>query len=181
MKRWNTASVVGVVGISVIVLGACEEAKVEGAIFDNLQQCIDDRSIPTNQCEQSFKEARNQHASVAPKYTSEQDCQADFGNGKCEQAPYRSSTGGSIFMPMMAGYMMGSMLGGRRSSIFSQPLYRSASDPKTYRTANNRSAGVSTGRTLITRSAASRPSVKSSTIRRGGFGASGRRFGSAAT
>jgi uncharacterized protein YgiB involved in biofilm formation len=81
---------------------------------------------------------------------------------------------------MMAGYMMGSFMG-RRSSVFSQPLYRSARDPKTYRTANNRAAGTATGRTLIARSATSRPSVKSSTIRRGGFGASGRRFGSSAT
>jgi uncharacterized protein YgiB involved in biofilm formation len=180
MKRWNAASVVGMVGVSAIVLGACEEPKVEGAIFDNLQQCIDDRGIPSDQCKKSYEDARSQHASVAPKYTSEQDCQADFGAGKCERAPYRSSSGGSIFMPMMAGYMMGSFMG-RRSSVFSQPLYRSARDPKTYRTANNRAAGTATGRTLIARSATSRPSVKSSTIRRGGFGASGRRFGSSAT
>ncbi len=180
MKRWNSASVVGLVSVSAIMLAACEEPKVEGAIFDNLQQCINDQGIPKDQCERSHKEARSQHAAVAPKYTSKQDCQADFGAGKCEQAPYRSSSGGSIFMPMMAGYMMGSFMG-RRSSVFSQPLYRSARDPKTYRTANNRAAGSSTGRTLITRSAASRPSVKSSTIRRGGFGASARRFGSSAT
>ena len=180
MKRWNSTSIVGLVSVSAIMLAACEEPKVDGAIFDNLQQCIDDRGIPSDQCEQSYKEARSQHAAVAPKYTSEQDCQADFGAGKCEQAPYRSSTGGSIFMPMMAGYMMGSFLGGR-SSVFSQPLYRSARDPKTYRTADNRAAGSATGRTQIARSATSRPSVKSSTIRRGGFGSSGRRFGSAAT
>lgn len=181
MKRWNSTSIVGLVSVSAIMLAACEEPKVDGAIFDNLQQCIDDRGIPSDQCERSYKEARSQHAAVAPKYTSEQDCQADFGAGKCEKAPYRSSTGGSIFMPMMAGYMMGSFLGGRRSSVFSQPLYRSARDPKTYRTADNRAAGSTTGRTQIARSATSRPSVKSSTIRRGGFGSSGRRYGSAAT
>ncbi len=180
MKRWNSTSIVGLVGISAIVLAACEEPKVEGAIFNNLQQCIDDRGIPKDQCEKSYTEAQNQHASVAPKYSSEQDCQADFGAGKCERAPYRSSSGGSIFMPMMAGYMMGSFLG-RRSSVYSQPLYRSARDPKTYRTADNRSAGATTGRTQIARSATSRPSVKSSTIRRGGFGRSARRFGSSAT
>ena len=82
MKRWNSVSVVGLIGVSAITLAACEEPKVEGAIFDNLQQCIDDRGIPSDQCEKSYKEARNQHASVAPKYTSEQDCQADFGAGK---------------------------------------------------------------------------------------------------
>ena len=83
-------------------------------------------------------------------------------------------------MPLMMGYMMGSMIGGRGFSS-SQPLYRSAGDPKTYRTADNRKAGTATGRTRVARSATNRPSVKSSTIRRGGFGSSGRRFGSAAT
>ncbi len=83
-------------------------------------------------------------------------------------------------MPLMMGYMMGSMLGGRRS-MMSQPLYRSAKSPKSFRTANNMNVGSATGRTQVARSATSRPSFKSSTIRRGGFGASGRRFGSAAT
>jgi len=75
---------------------------------------------------------------------------------------------------------MGSMLGGRRS-MMSQPLYRSAKNPGTFRTADNRNVGSKTGRTSVARSATSRPSFKSNTISRGGFGSSGRRFGSAAT
>ena len=76
--------------------------------------------------------------------------------------------------------MMGSMLGGR-SGMMSQPLYRSAKNPGTFRTADNRNVGSKTGKTSVARSATSRPSFKSSTISRGGFGSSGRRFGSAAT
>ncbi len=180
MKRNNTIAAALLMGVSVIALSACEEQKVDAAVFTGVQQCIDDRGVPKDQCEQSYQEARAQHAAVAPKYNSQADCQADFGAGQCEQAPYRSRSGGSIFMPLMMGYMMGSMLGGRRS-FRSQPLYRSASSPKTYRTADNRNVGSATGRTQVARSATSRPSVKSSTIRRGGFGASGRRFGSSAT
>ena len=60
-----------------------------------------------DQCEANFNEARNQHAAVAPKYTSQEDCQADFGDGRCEQAPYKTTSGGSVFMPLMMGYMMG--------------------------------------------------------------------------
>lgn len=180
MKRWHSVSVAALMGASAFALSACEEQKVDTAIFDSLQQCINEPGMLREDCEKSHAEARSQHAAVAPKYTSAQDCQADFGAGRCEQAPYRSSTGGSIFMPLMMGYMMGSMLNGRRMGG-SQPLYRSASDPKSYRTADNRKAGAKTGRTQVARSAASRPSVKSSTIRRGGFGSSGRRFGSAAT
>jgi uncharacterized protein YgiB involved in biofilm formation len=84
-------------------------------------------------------------------------------------------------MPLMAGYMMGSVLRGGRSGFGSQPLYRSTSSPGTFRTADNKSAGSATGRTQVAKSATSRPSVKSTTMKRGGFGSSGRRLGSAAT
>ncbi|MDH3704245.1 MAG: DUF1190 domain-containing protein, partial [Alphaproteobacteria bacterium] len=114
----------------------------------------------------------------APKYNSKADCEADFGAERCETAPYRSSGGGSVFMPLMMGYMMGSMIAGR-SSVVSQPLYRSADDSKNFRTGDNRKVGGATGVTKVARSATKRPTVKSRTTSRGGFGARGRAFGSA--
>lgn len=180
MKRWNSISVVVMMGVSAIALSACEEPMVEAAVFDSVEQCIKDPGVPRGECEKNYKDARTQHAAVAPKYSSESDCQADFGVGKCEQAPYRTSSGGSVFMPLMMGYMMGSFIGGRRT-MMSQPLYRSADNPKSFRTADNRNVGSTTGRTRVASSATRRPSFKSSTLSRGGFGASGRRFGSAAT
>ena len=180
MKHRNSISAALLMSASVIALSACSEKKVDAVVFDSLQQCIDDPGVTRAYCEKNYKDARSQHAAVAPKYSSAADCQADFGAGKCEQAPYRSSSGGSIFMPLMMGYMMGSMIGGR-GSFGSQPLYRSAKSPKTFRTADNRSVGSATGRTQVASSATRRPSFKSSTRSRGGFGRSGRRYGSAAT
>jgi uncharacterized protein YgiB involved in biofilm formation len=180
MKSWNSISVAMLMGVSLIALTACEEPRVDAAVFDSLQQCFADADKSREECELNYKEARGQHAAVAPKYASEADCQADFGMGKCEKAPYQTSSGGSVFMPLMMGYMMGSMIGGRRS-MMSQPLYRSAQSPNSFRTADNRNVGSKTGRTQVARSATNRPSFKSSTIRRGGFGRSGGRFGSAAT
>ena len=180
MSKLNSNAGALVMGVSLFALAACEEPKVDAAIFENVQQCISNGDATPAQCEQNFKEAKSQHAAVAPKYASEAECQADFGAEKCEPAPYRTSTGGSVFMPLMAGYMMGSMLSGSRS-MAPQPLYRSASSPGTFRTADNRSAGNATGRNQVARSATSRPSVKTATRSRGGFGSSGRRFGSGAT
>ena len=179
MKRWNFLSV-AMMSVSMIALSACEEAKVDASVYESLEQCKNDPVVPADQCQASFKEARDQHAAVAPKYSSLADCQADFGAEKCEQAPYRTTSGGSVFMPMMMGYMMGSMLGGRRSMV-SQPLYRSSQNPGGFRTADNRNVGAKTGSTQVARSATNRPSFKRSTMSRGGFGSSGRRFGSAAT
>jgi uncharacterized protein YgiB involved in biofilm formation len=180
MKRWSSLSTGLLMSVSLIALTACEEPRVDASIYESVEQCKRDPLANADECESNFKEARAQHAAVAPKYASKEDCIADFGLEKCEKAPYQSTNGGSIFMPLMMGYMMGSMIGGRRS-MMSQPLYRPAASPNTFRTGDNRSAGSSTGKTQVARSATGRPSFKSSTISRGGFGSSGRRFGSAAT
>ena len=166
--------------VSLVALTGCDEPKVDASIYSSVDQCKRDPLVPPDECEKSFREAKSQHAAVAPKYASKADCQADFGENKCEQAPYRSAGGGSIFMPMMMGYMMGSMLGGRRS-MASQPLYRTSKNPGSFRTADNRNVGAKTGQTRVASSTTRRPSFKSTTMSRGGFGASGGRFGSAAT
>jgi uncharacterized protein YgiB involved in biofilm formation len=180
MKRWGSISVAMLASVSLIALSACEEPTVEAAVFEGLQQCLENPDMDPDQCRDNFSAARTQHAAVAPKYSSAQDCQADFGAERCEKAPYQTSGGGSVFMPLMMGYMMGSMLGGR-GGVAAQPLYRSAGDSKSFRTADNKNVGSKTGRTRVASSAASRPSAKTSTIRRGGFGRSGGRFGSSAT
>ena len=180
MKSRSSVSAVLMMSASLFALTACEEPKVDTSIFENVEQCTKDPLTTADQCESSFKEAKSQHAAVAPKYATTEDCQADFGTDKCEVAPFKTSSGGSVFMPLMAGYMMGSLLGGRRS-MMSQPLYRSSQSPNSFRTAENRNVGSRTGATRVASSATSRPTFKSSTRSRGGFGSTGRRFGSGAT
>ncbi len=92
MKSWNSISVAMMMGVSLIALTACEEPKVDAAVFESLQQCYDDPSVNNDRCKVNYKEAQGQHAAVAPKYSSEADCQADFGTGRCEKAPYRTSS-----------------------------------------------------------------------------------------
>ncbi len=77
-------------------------------------------------------------------------------------------------MPLMMGYMMGRMMG---SGVAAQPLYRSSDDRTNYRTADNRKVGPAKGFTTVARSATRTPSVKTSTVSRGGFGASARAGG----
>lgn len=175
MKRSKSIALV-TMGASAIVLSACEEPQVDALVFDTLQQCLADQDLTREQCEANYQEALKRHVVAAPKYTSRDACEADFGAENCEQAPQRTQSGGSVFMPLMMGYMMGSMLGGR-AGVVPQPLYRSADDSKTYRTADNRKVGTTTGKTQVARSATRAPSVKTSTVARGGFGASARRFG----
>ena len=179
MKRSRSIALV-MMGAGGLVLTACDEPQVDANVFRDVEQCIDQPGASRVACEEAYGTAAEQHAAVAPKYIDKADCEADFGAGQCETAPYRTQEGGSVFMPLMMGYMMGSMLGGR-GGFGAQPLYRSADTPGTYRTADNKSVGTNTGATKVAQSATARPTAKTSTVSRGGFGARARSYGSAST
>ena len=174
MKR-SKALKLSLMGASALTLVACDNSQEVG-VFETIDQCVDKAGFTRDICEKNQKVAQSKHIQVSPKYTSLSDCETDFGSEKCEVAPQRTTSGGSVFMPMMMGYMMG-----RRNSMMSQPLYRSAKSPNSFRTAENQNVGSKTGKTKVARSTTSRPTFKSSTLSRGGFGSSARRFGSAAT
>lgn len=173
MKRSGRIALV-MMGTSALALAACEEPRTEAALFETVEQCVAEEGLTAQHCYQEFETAKAQHAEVAPKYMSRADCEADFGNGNCETAPYRTSAGGHVFMPFMAGFLMGQMMGGRAHT---QPLYRSGDDRKTFRTADNRPVGNTVGRTTVSQRAAARPAQKLYTQQRGGFGARARAAG----
>ena len=179
MKRSHSVALV-MMGSGALVLSACEEQRVDANIYESVEQCIDAPGASRAECEEQYKVAAEQHAAVAPKYTDQAACEADFGAEQCEVAPYQAQGGGSIFMPLMMGYMMGSMLGGRGGAA-TQPLYRSADDSKNFRTADNKNVGATTGKTSVNKSAAGRPSTKAHTVSRGGFGSRARSYGSASS
>ena len=96
MKRSKSIGLVAM-SASVIALTACEEPAVDAAVFETLSQCLANGDVDRAQCEADFKAAKEQHARVAPKYTSQTDCEADFGAQQCETAPYQTQSGGSVF------------------------------------------------------------------------------------
>ncbi len=175
MKRSGAIRLV-LMGTTALSLSACEEPQVDALVFRSVEECQQAAELSADECRGQQATAERTHVQTSPKYASVADCEADFGAGECEIAPYQTSSGGSVFMPLMAGFMMGQLLGGGfGSGVATQPLYRSrgASD---LRTADNQSVGGATGRVAVSRSAAAAPTVKTSTIRRGGFGASARAY-----
>lgn len=156
-------------GASAFALTACDDSK-EVAVFESVEQCMTQDGFTREACEAEFRTARNEHVRAAPKYVSRADCEADFGAEQCETAPQTTTSGSSVFMPLMMGYMMGNLLSGR-GGVASQPLYRTADDAKNFRTADNRPVARGTGLTRIDGATARAPSAKTTTVRRGGFGA----------
>ncbi|MBK17499.1 MAG: hypothetical protein CMM52_01490 [Rhodospirillaceae bacterium] len=180
MKNLTSISVVALVAAGALWFTTREEPKTDAAVYESLQQCLADVNMVRSDCEKNYAAAKQQHASVAPKFATQRECEEEFGAARCEKAPQTTSTGSSMFMPLMMGYMMGSVIGGRGYGN-GQPLYRTRANPGTFRTADNKSAGRTVGRTKVAKSSTTRPTAKSSTRSRGGFGSLGRRFGSAAT
>ena len=171
MKRSKSVRLVAM-GTGLFLVAACDEAKVDTAVFETAKQC-QELGFTADECRANYERARTMHTEVAPKYTSKEACESDFGAAQCETAPQQTASGGSVFMPLMMGYMMGSMLSGNRGAT-TQPLYRSRDDRSTFRTADNKSVGSNVGRVQVASSAATAPTTKTRTVSRGGFGANAR-------
>lgn len=174
MKRSRYVALLAM-GASALVLSACGESETPAGVYTSVEQCLADKQFTDDECSKAFDTAKEEHKKVAPKYASKSDCEADFGAGKCEESPYRTTTGTSTFMPLMVGYMLGRALGGA-PGFRPQPLYRPQGDT-TFRTGDNRTVTNKTGVQGVPKSTTS-SAFKSSTTSRGGFGRNGGVYGS---
>jgi uncharacterized protein YgiB involved in biofilm formation len=182
-----------------LLLTACgQSGPIEKAfIYPDVQACKTDGKLTDEACQKEFENAQQEHLKNAPQYTSQADCENDFGPARCES---QSRSSGSVFLPMMTGFMAANMLNNLRSppaysdsqncnagsnnsncasstsSGFNarqgnwrgQPLYESKDDAGSWRTADNRYVSRSTGEAFVSHSATESKSV--GRISRGGFG-----------
>lgn len=174
MKRSRYVALLAM-GASALALSACGESETPAGVYTSVDQCIAEKQFSEAECRKAFDTATEEHKKVAPKYAVKADCEADFGAGKCEESPYRTSSGTSTFMPLFVGYMLGRSLSGQ-PGFTPQPLYRTPGDA-TFRTGDNRPVTSKTGMQSVPRSATT-AAFKSTTTSRGGFGKSGSIYGS---
>lgn len=92
----------------------------ETVAYSSVEACVSSGE-PAAECQTAFDTARSQAAENAPRFNSKEECEASWGPDQCEQGT--NNSGGSFFMPMLAGFMMARMMnGGQRAAP--QPLYR---------------------------------------------------------
>ncbi len=92
-------------------LAACGgdvETGKEAAVYTSVEQC--QKANPGADCEKALREAQLEHLKTAPAAQTRAQCEQEWGDGHCEEHP--GSTGGSVFLPMMAGFMLGHALAG---------------------------------------------------------------------
>ena len=172
-------------GSAVLALAACEEEKTDAAAFPDLASCVAEAKsgnlfFTEQDCQTQFAQAQQEYLETAPRYESKELCEQEHGAGNCEGDPtaQNQSGGGSIFMPMLMGYMIGSMLGGGRG-VMSQPMVRTAqggfATPDGKQTfASNRGTGRVAGSTFTKAPSTigKAPMSASQVNQRGGFGGS---------
>lgn len=158
---------------SVMALAGCREEQAEIVVFDDPATC-EATGMDAQTCEQQFAQAQAEHDETAPRYDALSVCEEEHGAGACIQDESRPS----IFMPLMAGFLMGQMLSGR--GFASRAMVPTAGSGFSTTDGGTRAAGLSgkgtvaastlTARAASTRNAA--PMTRSTVARSGGFGAS---------
>lgn len=192
-REYRLAPVAIAVG-AVFMLSACEETDETVSLYTNADQCIESNPSQSDQCTLAYNNALQEASKTAPKYATREDCVAEFGEAQCTQAPQaagmapssnsgaeqqtaQASSGGSFWMPLMAGYMMGRMMGGGTPAA--QPLFSSKSPTSPANgkfvdaTGKNYGSTANAGRSMnVPKTAMAPKPATTSTVTRGGFGES---------
>ena len=97
------------VGFSILTLSAASLAGCDRPeqpkVYSSVADCRAEH--PGQACDTAWQVSVGEHDQTAPRYTRKEECEAQYGVGHCE-----SREGGGIFMPMMAGFVLGQMING---------------------------------------------------------------------
>ncbi|TYB88406.1 DUF1190 domain-containing protein [Oceaniovalibus sp. ACAM 378] len=183
-KRSNRVAI-AILGAAAFTLAGCRDEQVDAEAFPDLQSCTDEAPrggiFSSQDCEEAFAAAEALHVDAAPRYDSQAVCEEQHGAGACgTEATTTQGGSGSIFMPLMAGYLIGNMLGGRAGMSAGQPLYKT-SDGKFTNAARSSTFSANKGATKLSTSQFTRPTStagkapmsRATANSRGGFGKAG--------
>lgn len=180
-------------GVAATTLAGCDQhdmTKDEGSVYSDPAACAKD--VDAAACKQGFAQAKEEHAKVAPKFATKEECLA-AGFTDCEVTEVKTASGGSssFFMPMMMGYMMGRMMGGGMGGMGAPnaPPQQTSTGPRAGAAGaagrpvyGDRNGYLYTGGQQVGRVAPGTTSLPSGTavrsVSRGGFGARGMSGGS---
>lgn len=186
-KSWSARHLtpVALAVTAVFMLAGCEQSDESVSLYQNADDCSSANPGKSEQCTTAFNNAKKEAEKTAPKYATREDCVAEFGEGQCQQTPAQAGVGttnnaesqqsGSFWMPLMAGYMMGRMMGGgfggQQQPLFTSRAPNSPANGK-FVDASGKSFGAATpGRTMnVPKTAMAPKPATTNTVTRGGFG-----------
>ncbi|EOC0576828.1 DUF1190 family protein [Cronobacter sakazakii] len=181
-KSWNAGHLtpVAFAVTAAFMLAGCEKNDETVQLYQNADDCSAANPGKSAECTTAYNNALKEAERTAPKYATREDCVAEFGEDQCKQVNNTNTSQatqqtGSMWMPLMAGYMMGRLMGGGMG-FAQQPLFSSRNPASPaygkYTDASGRNYGAAQpGRTMtVPKSAMAPKPATTSTITRGGFG-----------
>lgn len=182
-KHWRTypmAPVALIVG-AFFILAGCEKRDENVSSYMNSDDCTPANFSLSEQCSTLYNSAQQESIKTVPKYASRAACIAEFGENQCTHVPAQigmsaeSQHNNSMWMPLIAGYMMGRMMEGGYAQ---QPLFTSnpSNNPVRGRfvDVNDRGYGATGGLSIkIPKTVLPPKPATTQTITRGGFGDTG--------
>ncbi|WP_033577561.1 DUF1190 family protein [Dickeya chrysanthemi] len=188
-KRWGYRIAPMALAVStVFILAGCEKSDETVSLYQNADDCSRANPSMKDQCAATYNNALKEAERTAPKYATREECVAAFGESQCTQSGSGSGSSttasaapqqsGSFWMPLMAGFMMGKLMGG--NNFAQQPVFRpnTPNNPASgsYVDAGGKSYGATTGQNIsvpkdtLTPKPTSSVKPSSITTTRGGFG-----------
>lgn len=160
--------------VTAVTLAACSSNEPT-QVFQSVEQCVQAGVGSDEECQKAYDDALLKAQETGPKYSSLANCQLDFGTGQCVQ--YQNNSGQSWFVPLMAGYIIGDIIGGSSNYRYynSAPLYTSYSHRSPFfgqwTTVDGYTYGSVRDRSIRVPKKTWEPKpVVNRTIKRGGFG-----------
>lgn len=176
MKRSRTATLL-LMGSAPLLLAACQrEPEAREGLYTSVDACYR-ATGERDSCQRAFDEAQRQSAEQAPRYASQEQCKADWGQDRCTEQ--RDSQGHAFIGPLMTGFFISQMLN-NRAGLRSAPAYQTPANgwvrprPGALPDTSNAFRTPAAGMTPVTT-----PPNRALTVSRGGFGSrsSSRSFG----
>ncbi|MGY0557618.1 MULTISPECIES: DUF1190 domain-containing protein [unclassified Lysobacter] len=167
MKRSRNLKLVLMAASIPVALTACD-SEPTGTVVQSVEQCSASSTLSVEQCEQAYRSALAGHATAAPRFQSQADCNAEF-----QACTPVQEQGRTMYMPPMSGFLIGYLVGNALSGPgqygSAGPLYRNRSGEYLNTRADRvaRGAGPVTGR----RGVVPAP-TRAITVSRHGFGSS---------
>lgn len=164
MKRSRTLKL-ALMGVAPLLLTGCGSSSKESAlVYKDVDSCAKDGVLPKDSCQYYYDRSWSEHMAQAPRYKDKKDCETDFSR-QCQQL----SSG--EYIPTLEGFMVQQARSSSGSSSFTViPLYMGSGGY--YRTPSYDRMGSSykQGKVVVDKEKTVKPSLKSTTMKRGGFG-----------
>ena len=125
--------------VSLLLMGTaaltgCGQKEETVQIYKDVDACIAGEVFSAAECRSQFAAAETEREQNAPAYETAANCEKDYGVNKCQPTTSLHQAGTGHFIPLLAGYIVGSA----SRTLNAKALYR-PNGSNDFRTATGRS------------------------------------------